>query len=252
MYLPGGRMSTGSAQNQLVAEHDLSARRRNRFHFADNEVLAVSRSHLPPDNRRIQSPQKFCQPDRRICAATLERLSATILQDWSPRNLTAPARPASARTENSTIASFCVATPPHARWWRCATTVPQQRKVCANRVEWRAFPLRLGKTPVLWLRLDRGPGHLICLDRGFEESFRVLNCFPARNLDLPLRRCRQMREPASRCRQATAPPAKCPPSSAPTSHGTRDRLRLRIAGADCTALSPVGRTPHPERRTGHS
>ena len=218
MHLAGGRIVLDQL-DQLVAEHDLAARRRHGL--ADDEI-AGPRAGLAGRQQRASSRCTSSASRTR----NSRRRSATpsaALRDWSRQNSTATACPASAapRTRRSPRS----AAPRRARRWsRCATIARRSRNACAIRLNGGRLPLRRGEAPVLRLRLDQGPRPLSGREdmlRGFEEPARAVRRPPGK---YPFAAAATPPDAKpSRYRPATAPPAICRRSSAPASRETLDR-----------------------------
>src|ERR1700687_174517 len=190
MHLAGGWVVLDQL-DELVAEHHLAAGRRDGL--ADDETLIVARlltsgHHVHP----VAVP--ILPAEYEIFAAALEGL----LQRFGMGDRKVGGRehvePLPYRELDDRLVLRRHA--PHA----CRRVVPPllfKQKRLNKQVERRSFPLRIGKPPILRLRLDQGPGSLIgreVVKRGFEKlspaSQGVLG-----NLHLPLRRRRQMRGP---------------------------------------------------------
>src|SRR5258707_1772098 len=109
----------------------------------------------PPDNNRIQSLQKFCQPNRKFSPPLWNAFCNT--SGLVAAKLDGARTSSICRTENSTIDSFCFATPRTPVVTLCHHCSPS-RKACANKLNGGVFQSGRAKRPSYGLRLIREPG----------------------------------------------------------------------------------------------
>ena len=216
MHLVASSEHTGSARSDRCgkplcrATSRRSRRQRNRR----------SSGPSPADARRTQSLQKFCQPHTKFVPPlssdfrNTSGLVAAKLEGDSTSSI--------CRTENSTMASFCFATPRTPVVALCHHCCPEKR--LRHQIEWRMFPLRPVEAPVLRLRPDQRPRSIpgrIEVLRSFEKPLSRRPALAAKSRSVAAATRRDAK--ASPYRRAAALPGKCRRSGAPASHEVRDR-----------------------------